>query len=293
MHIIDSYPIDFLFSLHNSGFGGAYYYWSRDMPELYSTLYAFIAKQEIPLHLGEPEVPFGEKWDDRSMFKAITFDAIYDYLEQYSPVPPTEVLTHGTSSYGYAKRKRDALFVVCELPYFYDSRIDNRSPSGMTRREANLEGLAFRRKILSFIADNYRAAQPLLTTRSLFVDVIEERATLGPTNTETTERVVMTDDSYLREATVAEMWDGVHGSRFYTLLDLGQFVRLLEHERAEVGDEFPERLQEILDQGLALFEETAAQVESEIDYTVVPIRKPASVQLVTALHAMDAVQRHP
>jgi hypothetical protein len=174
MRIIDSYPINFLFSLHNAGFGGAYYYWSQDVPELYPTLYEFIAEQKIPLHLGEPEVPFGKKLDDKAMFNVITLDGIYDYLEEYSPVPPEEVLNSGTSSYDYATRKRDVLGVVCELPYFYDSRIEDLSPSGMTRRQANLEGIEFTREILGFLADSYNASQPLLTTGSFFVDVMEE-----------------------------------------------------------------------------------------------------------------------
>lgn len=54
-----------------------------------------------------------------------------------------------------------------------------------------------------------------------------------------------------------------------------------------------ESLQEILDESLALFEEKAAEVEADLDYTVVPITKLASVQLVTALHAMDHIQNSP
>ncbi len=37
----------------------------------------------------------------------------------------------------------------------------------------------------------------------------------------------------------------------------------------------------------------SAEVEAELDYTVVPIKKLASVQLVTALYAMDHVQHSP
>ena len=56
MEIIDNNPIHFSFGLHNSGFGGAYYYWSHDVPALYPTLYGLIEEQGLPLHLGEPEV---------------------------------------------------------------------------------------------------------------------------------------------------------------------------------------------------------------------------------------------
>ena len=43
MQIIDNNPINFSFGLHNSGFGGVYFYWSRDVKELYPRLYDIVA----------------------------------------------------------------------------------------------------------------------------------------------------------------------------------------------------------------------------------------------------------
>jgi hypothetical protein len=293
MKIIDAYPINFSFSLHNSGFGGAYYYWSDDVSELYPVLYAFIAEQGIPLHLGEPEVPFGVKFDDKAMFKMFTFNEIYDYTEKHSPVPPKDIFNSGTSSEEYISGKYKSLAVVCELPYFYDPRIDDTSPSDMTRRQANLEGIENRREILSFLKSHYEKAQPLLTAHSLFVDAIEEYLDKGETNIATMESAVQTGEDYARQATVAEKWDALTVSKFYSLLTVGQFVRLLEHEKAVRGEEFPETLQSVMDESLEFFEAKSAEVEAELDYTVVPIKKLASVQLVTALHTMDYVQNHP
>jgi hypothetical protein len=292
MQIIEQNPINFSFSLHNSGFGGAYYYWSEDVSELYPVLYEFIAEQDLPLHLGEPEVPFGKKFDDKAMFKMFEFSEIYDYREQHSPVPPEDVLNSGTSSVDFIKSKYNALGVICEVPYFYDPRIEDDSPSNMSRREANLKGIEFRREILAFVTAHYNDAKPLLTAESAFVDAIEELMRTGETNIATLESAVNTAE-YERQATVAEKWDALYVSKFYTLLSLGQFVRLLEHEKAAVGEEFPDRLQEILDEALEMFEKKAAEVEADLDYTVVPIKKLASVQLVTALYAMDYVQRTP
>jgi hypothetical protein len=291
MRIIDAYPIDFLFSLHNSGFGGVYYYWSRNVPELYPALYEFIAEQGIPLHLGEPELPFVRKLDGRAMFEFPSFGEIYDYMEKYSPIPPDEVLNSGTSGDDYAIERYGSLGVVCEMPYFYDPRIEDTSPSDVSRRHAVLEGLEYRREILGFIARNYEEVKPLLTVGSLFVDAIEELMRTGETDIETMEIAVSSDSSYERRATIAEMWDALYVSKFYTLLDLGQFVRLLEHEKAERRGEFPRQLQEVLNASLEMFEKSAAEAEGDLDYTVVPIKKLASVQLVTALRAMDYVQQ--
>jgi hypothetical protein len=225
------------------------------------------------------------------MFKMSHFSEWYDYLEKNSPVPPGEVLNGGTSSDDFIARTHEALCVVCEVPYFYDSRIEDVSPSDMTRRQAYLEGSAFRREVLRFVLHNYEEARPLLTAPSLFVDAIAELARTGETEIETMERAVRTDEAYERQATVAEKWDALYVSKLYTLLDLGQFVRLLEHEKAAAGEEFPQRLQEILDESLATFEGKAEEIETNLDYTVVPIKNLASVQLVTALYAMDHVQQ--
>jgi hypothetical protein len=293
MRVIERYPINFLFSLHNSGFGGVYYYWSDDLPELYPALYEFIAAQNLPLHLGEPEEPFVEKLDDKAMFKTFRFAEMYDYLEKNSPLPPEEAWNAGTCSDDFVTGRYTCLSVVCEVPYFYDPRIEDDAPSDMTRRQAFLEGSEFRRKVLDFVIRTYEETKPLLTVESLFVDAIEELARTGAMEIETAKRAVLSNTQYERRAKVAEKWDALYVSKFYTLLDLGQFIRLLEHEKANVGGRFPQRLQEILDESLATFEAMAAEVEADLDYTVVPIKKLASVQLVTALHAMDYVQHSP
>jgi hypothetical protein len=70
-------------------------------------------------------------------------------------------------------------------------------------------------------------------------------------------------------------------------------VRLLEHEKDQRGAELPEALQEVLDESLAEFELQAAEAEETLDYEVIPIRKLASIQLATALWAMDYVQTSP
>jgi hypothetical protein len=90
---------------------------------------------------------------------------------------------------------------------------------------------------------------------------------------------------------MAEKWDALNLRKFQTLLFLGQFVRLLEYEKAQVGEKFLSELQRILDESLGEFEKKAAEAESAFNYTVIPIKKLASVQLLTALYAMDYVQR--
>ena len=67
-------------SLHNAGFGGVYYYLSRDEPALYPTFYDLPRWEDLPLRLGEPEVPYATEYAPAIFGMISTADA-YDYME--------------------------------------------------------------------------------------------------------------------------------------------------------------------------------------------------------------------
>jgi hypothetical protein len=291
MAIIDRQKIDFSFGLHNSGFGGVYYYWSHDVPSLYPVLYRHIADLGLPLHLGEPEVPWGTKYDGRAMFRMIYFTDQYDYAEKYSPVPPERLLNAGASSDDYVRERYHTLTVNCELPYFYDPKIEDTRPSDMTRRATVLQGLADERELLASLRRVFSKVRPHLTAPSPFVDTIAEQLRTGDANIAAEEKNARSDKEYERMATVAEKWDALSVRRFYLLLAYGQLVRALEYQQARSGERFPAVLARALDESRAEFDRRAAAVEADLHYSVVPIKKLATVQLLTALHGMDYVQR--
>lgn len=292
MAIIDEHRIDFSFGLHNSGFGGVYYYWSHDVPALYPTLYGHIARLGLPLHLGEPEVPWGRKLDDRAMFRMIYFTDEYDYLEQYSPTPPEALLNSGASSDDYVRERYQTLTVNCELPYFFDARIADATPGTMTRREATLKSVGEQRARIADLRGRFSRVEPMLEGGSPFVDAIRETLRTADASMASQEKIAKTDAHYARPATVAEAWDALTLRRFYALLTDGQFVRLLEAERTRRGPRFPQALQRELDRSRSAFERRAAALEAELHYSVVPIKTLATVQLLTALYALDHVQSH-
>jgi hypothetical protein len=179
------------------------------------------------------------------------------------------------------------------LPYFYDPKIEDTSLSDMTRREALLKAIEFNKAAFYSLKKKYDEIQPFLTQKSLFVDAIEDTLRIGENQIVTMENAIKTEKEYERRATIAEKWDALSLTKFWNILTLGQFVRLLEYEKAQAGQKFPVELQDILERSLEEFEEKAQEAEGELDYTVIPIKKLASVQLMTALYAMDYVQRNP
>ena len=51
MNIIDRVKPEFMYSLHNAGFGGAYWYVSGMRPSLWDRFYKAAEKQNVPLNL--------------------------------------------------------------------------------------------------------------------------------------------------------------------------------------------------------------------------------------------------
>jgi hypothetical protein len=258
---------------------------------LYPTLYGHIARLGLPLHLGEPEVPWGQKLDDKAMFRMIYFTDEYDYMEKYSPTPPETLLKSGASSDDYVRTRYQTLTVNCELPYFFDPKIEDSRPSDLTRREATLKSMAEQRARIADLRRRFTRVEPLLSAGSPFVDAIKETLRTADSSIAAEEKIARTDEQYTRVATRAEKWDTLTLRRFYALLTTGQFVRLLETERSRTGDRFPGALQKELAASLADFERRAGELESELHYTIVPIKTLATVQLLTALYAMDHVQK--
>ena len=64
MKIIDNERPLFMYSLHNAGFGGAYWYITGAVPKLHGRFHELAKRHGIPLALGEPEVPYCEKFAD-------------------------------------------------------------------------------------------------------------------------------------------------------------------------------------------------------------------------------------
>ena len=62
MDLIDEIKPTFIYSLHNAGFGGAYWYISKEVREVFDDFIKAANKQNIPVHYGEPEAPYCEEF---------------------------------------------------------------------------------------------------------------------------------------------------------------------------------------------------------------------------------------
>ena len=83
MELIDEIKPEFIYSLHNAGFGGVYWYLTEQTPEIYEEMKNAAYKQEVPLNLGEPEAPYCVEWAP-AIYQSLGIRQDYDYMEKYN-----------------------------------------------------------------------------------------------------------------------------------------------------------------------------------------------------------------
>ncbi len=280
MKLMEDVRPDFIFSLHNSGFGGVYAYLTHDIPEYYPDFYRVVESQDLPLHLGEAEVPYAVTFS-KAIFAELGIESAYDFLEQNGVADPASVINSGAGSSAYAKRFGDPLGIVCEMPYFYNPAIHDTSPSDMLRRDAVLAGLEQSRSDGQFFRQHYDAVKDFLTVQSLFRFTMEDRISSNEEYLASQENWARNDPALNVPATVAEKFDNLLVRRFYNLLGIGMFIRMLQAE-IDASGALP-ALMDALQATQKWFEEESSALENELEYDVVPIQKLVRVQLGAGL----------
>ena len=275
MRVMERVRPRFFYSLHNAGFCGVYFYVSHERPALFAALHRLVASQGLPLHRGEPEVPYLRTLAP-AVYALFGIDETYEYLARTLGEDPAPLIEAGTSSDDWLRRVSDAFSLVCELPYYTAPGLEDTSAAGVSRRAAALAGLS-RAEALhaecgrAFGALRGRAPEHRLT-RSV-ADYLEKTP-----KRLAAERAHAEDPAYAREATRAEALDATTCRAFYHMLYLGEVYRLAEMvgERRLAG-ELRDRLAAI-----------ASDVEEQSALRVLPLRPLVAVQAGAGLLALAA-----
>jgi hypothetical protein len=284
MDLIENTQPDFIFSLHNSGFGGVYFYITEEAPALYDPFHRLVESQDLPLHLGEPEMPYIKKYAS-AIFEDTGIAEEYGFFKKHTDTDPAEIFKQGTTSFDYAKRYCNPFGLVCEVPYFYNPAINDTSPSDIVRRDAILQGLEQQKKHYSFLRQQYNKAWDEITIQSPFRDFIDEILRTYQQHIAAEENWAQTDPEAAEIATVAEKFDNLVIRKFDSLFLLGMFVRMLDGQIKATGES--SILGSVLEESKAAFETSCSELETSLDYTVIPIQKLVRVQLGSALLSAD------
>jgi hypothetical protein len=286
MGLIEKVRPDFMYSLHNSDFGGVYFYIWEAAPPLYKLFHKLVESQGLPLHQGEPERPYEIEFA-AAIYKDISISAEYDYLEGRIDTDPAEIITGGTLSFEYAREFCDPFTLICEAPYFYHPAIGDTSTSDMSRRDVRLQAIKVTREEVRLLKGLYDAVKVELTVTSPFRDAIEEILKCSWAELAAEEDWLRANTEVGQKATVAEKFDSLVLGRIELLLRLGMFMRLLAAQIAATGCSIS--LSSTAEQAREIFEARAADLEAKLDYTVIPIQKLVRVQFGSALLAVNYI----
>ena len=288
MALIEEVKPTFIYSLHNAGFGGVYWYMSGQLPTLYEDMYAAANKVNVPLNLGEPEAPYCVAFAP-AIYQSLGIEQEYDYMEKYAP-EGTDIgaaFKVGNNSESYARTRHGSFTLLTELPYFFDKRIMDLSEGTMLRKDAVLQSLAASEESNKYLLQTMDISKQYFQPLNPFWLALE--AFTKERSNEATRNMVNTDPEFSKKATVAEEFDNILMSRFYKSLSYGMLIRVNEYEleamerNGEVNPEKKAALEKARDIAIVHHKELTDQLEAEIEYEVVPIRKLVSIQLECGL----------
>jgi hypothetical protein len=279
MRVIDELQPQLMVSLHNSGFGGVYYYLSAAESPLYEVLQRIPAWEHLPLNLGEPESPAMEQLAP-AVFRMPSVSQLYDFMEANGADPLQAV--SGGSSNDYASRYGTFTLVI-ETPYFDNPRVNDLTDTDVPRRDAIKLGLGHRQQIVGELAAHFDAVQGQLRGASPFERSVRQLLTVMPQLVEAESAWAESAEETARTATAAELFDNTVVSRFYPLLYVGQLIRMLEGEVA-IGNHTP-AIRHHLAAARELFDRRVGELERDVEYRAIPIRSVVAVQLGAVLAA--------
>ncbi|THF85427.1 hypothetical protein E7T09_15775 [Deinococcus sp. KSM4-11] len=266
----------FIYSLHNAGFGGVYYYISRDVPQVYPEFYRVPESLGLFLAKGEAEMPWGVEFAP-AIYKTSSIAEAYDYYETYTTEAPASMIGSGGSSGDFleAMDGQRALTLITELPYFQAAAVADETLSGQTRREVLLEGQDKTWALTQAVDALYAPVAGLMTLDSrlhrAFLLFHQHYLKAG-----VQRQAILADPATQEGASMAQRTDALYVSPFYQLLIYSMLRRAFQAQRARTDDPAlaaaQEHLNRLLDQGFT-------DLETHLEYQAIPIRKAVQTQL--------------
>ncbi len=274
-----------MYSLHNSGFGGAYYYLSRPLEKAYPAFHSIPKSVNLPLSLGEPEMPFMKVFAP-AVFEMPRVTDAYDHYAKYTDQDPARFITGGGSSRDFAEGVSKPLILVTEVPYFMSPKIADLTKVGRPRKELVLEGVAKARKMLDFVTKLIDYTKDEVTEEPILKDASIQFAVNMGKRLDGHEKWANEAPELLEEGTVAQEADNLHVGVFQNMTIFSMYRRALAAQVAKGASRKVEEAYEDLDRAI---EGWATEVEEALDYSVVPIRDLVQVQYGALLAVLEAL----
>ena len=228
MDVIGRRPLDFYMPLHNATFCGAYFYLSAEDAELQRQLAAVLEAAGLRPDCGEPEMPYLQELAPGT-FRAFSLADDYEYYAGLRRRPGRDPqLRH------LERRVRGGdvglLHAGGEVPYFTSPRIADRSPAGITRREAKLRGIETQDRLSRWLHERYVTAASRLTAETPWQRTVHAYLSEVKDDLRAERTQADTDPAFAEEATVAQLFDQAYLRELRSLEVVGRFAAMVAAE---------------------------------------------------------------
>jgi hypothetical protein len=287
MRLIDETRPSFMFSLHNAGFCGVYYYVSHEVQAMFTGFTDLVKRVQLPLHRGEPEAPFIKKLHP-AIFQMFGIQQSYDFYEENGVDDPQELIKNGTSSDDYLRQATGnrGFTLVCEMPYFYDKALGDDSLTGHDRRELVLESLEYRREAHEYTKLKFDSIRGYCDPVSRIFTSVADSLDNFEKRMEPKIHHAKNSPMYEGKATAAQAFDSMVAWRYYNAFQAAMTARLCA-EAAIAHPDASGELDRIKDELDGWVEQTVVDALNGTSFQVIPIKKLVKVQAGSALIAMQ------
>jgi len=286
MKLINEWKPTHIYSLHNAGFAGTYYYVSKIPNEnVLGLLKEMPRRYSVPIHKGAPETPYMRKISD-AVFKMPGIAETYDWLETYLGKDPSNLIEHGGSSYDYAKRVNPEVFeLVCEVPYIYDYRLDLEITIGIPARELVRIALRRKRERLSQLEKATEKISKYVSDDNPFYEALTYFNRTEKHHIEAEEKWMETAPELSKNATVAQAFDTYLDTYLSYIFRYGLLYRSIQYEMTRGF--MVKELEEVKDFALNKLEENIDELSNLSNYYIIPIKNLVSIQLAAMLATLS------
>jgi hypothetical protein len=274
----------FVYSLHNAGFGGVYYYISHDLKDVYPDFHSIPESRDLFLSLGEPEMPWAQEFAP-AVYKMPSIKDTYDYYETYSSQSPSDLIQGGASSYDFLQKHGNPVILITELPYFQAAQIADRSPLSRTRGEIILEGIQNAHDMVSALRNLLTEVAPLMSLDTRFYRTVVSFVELIENGLPSKAAWAQKADGMDNPATVAQKVDELYIGGFYRLLVASMLRRAID---AQLDATPSGALKTIRNRLEVLLEKWTDHIESHLTYSAIPIKKLVEVQYGALLAILNS-----
>ena len=290
MYAIRLVQPDFVYGLHNSGFGGMYYYISQPFYDIFPELELLPSSLGLFLAKGEAEAPWLIKYAP-AIFSPLSLPGAYDYYEKYTHTDPVTMMSGGGTSFDYLKEigLNQTIFLMAELPYFQSPTVTNDTIiPNVTRRDVLLQGLDKDDESNAILMNLLAEIKSAMTLNSAFYRASRSLLELYNTTAASRRQAVLNDNSTLTPATIASRTDALYISVFYKMLIASMLDRaiILQIQQPSADKKVLENAQIELEKHLDYWID---DIEQHLPYTSIRIRNLVQGQLGTMLTVLTKV----